>query len=254
MIDPVAIEFGIFNIHWYGIIIALAIITSFSLVMYLSKKSNVSSEFFLDFFIIGIPVGIIGARIYFVLFNLSYYLNNPLQIIAVWQGGLAIHGAIIGGVVVLIVLSKKRNISFWKVTDLLAPALILGQAIGRWGNFINQEAYGSIVSEEFINHFPAFIKNQMFIEGSYHHPTFLYESVWNLLMFFFLIWLINKEFKKDGDVFFTYLIGYSIGRYFIEELRTDSLMFLNIQLAQLISVLLIVFAIIMLYFRHRTNR
>lgn len=254
MIDPVAIEFGIFNIHWYGIIIALAIILSFSLVMYLSKKTNISDEFFLDFFIIGIPIGIIGARLYFVLFNFSYYLNNPLQIIAIWKGGLAIHGAIIGGLIVLIVLTKRRNISLWKVTDLLAPALILGQAIGRWGNFINQEAYGSIVSEEFINYFPAFIKNQMYIEGAYRHPTFLYESAWDLLIFILLIWLINKEFKKDGDVFFTYLIGYSIGRFFIEDLRTDSLMFLNIQVAQLISGLLIIFAIAMLYFRHRSNR
>ncbi|MCF8001590.1 MAG: prolipoprotein diacylglyceryl transferase [Halanaerobiales bacterium] len=243
-----------FTVHWYGIIIALAIILGFSLVMYLSKKTNISSEFFLDFFIIGIPIGIIGARVYFVLFNFSYYLNNPLQIIAIWKGGLAIHGAIIGGLIVLIVLTKRRKISLWTVTDLLAPALILGQAIGRWGNFINQEAYGSIVSEEFINYFPEFIKNQMYIEGAYRHPTFLYESVWNLLIFILLIWLINKEFKKDGDVFFTYLIGYSIGRFFIEDLRTDSLMFLNIQVAQLISGLLIIFAIVMLYFRHKPNR
>lgn len=254
MIDPVAIKFGMFTVHWYGIIIALAIILGFSLVMYLSKKTNISSEFFLDFFIIGIPIGIIGARVYFVLFNFSYYLNNPLQIIAIWKGGLAIHGAIIGGLIVLIVLTKRRKISLWTVTDLLAPALILGQAIGRWGNFINQEAYGSIVSEEFINYFPEFIKNQMYIEGAYRHPTFLYESVWNLLIFILLIWLINKEFKKDGDVFFTYLIGYSIGRFFIEDLRTDSLMFLNIQVAQLISGLLIIFAIVMLYFRHKPNR
>lgn len=254
MIDPVAIKIGIFNIYWYGIIMAFAIILGFSLVIYLSKKTNISDEFFLDFFIIGIPIGIIGARLYFVLFNFSYYLNNPLQIIAIWKGGLAIHGAIIGGLIVLIVLTKKRNISLWKVTDLLAPALILGQVIGRWGNFINQEAYGGIVSEEFINNFPALIKNQMYIEGSYHHPTFLYESVWNLIIFFLLIWLRNKKFTKDGDVFFTYLIGYSIGRFFIEQLRTDSLMFLNMQVARLISVLLIVVALVMLYFRHKSNR
>ena len=175
-----------------------------------------------------------------------------MQIIAIWKGGLAIHGAIIGGLIVLVVLTKKRNISIWKVTDLLAPALILGQSIGRWGNFINQEAYGRIVSKEFINNFPGFIKNQMFIEGGYRHPTFLYESIWNLLIFFLLIWLNNKEFTKKGDLFFTYLVGYSIGRFFIEDLRTDSLMFLNIQVAQLISVLLIMFAIVMLYFNHRS--
>ncbi|MFO7815294.1 MAG: prolipoprotein diacylglyceryl transferase [Halanaerobiales bacterium] len=254
MIDPVAIEIGTFNIYWYGLIMAFAIILGFSLVIYLSEKVNISAEFFLDFFIMGIPIGIITARIYFILFNFNYYIKNPLQIIAIWKGGLAIHGAIIGGLIVLIVLAKKRNISFWKATDLIAPALILGQAIGRWGNFINQEAYGSIVSEEFINKFPEVIKNQMYIEGAYRHPTFLYESVWNLLMFILLIWLINKEFTKKGDVFFTYLIGYSIGRFFIEELRTDSLMFLNMQVARLTSVLLIIFAIVMLYFRHRPKR
>ena len=253
MIDPIAISIGPLNIHWYGIIISLALLMGFSLTLYRSKKTEIPSEFFLDFFIIGIPISVIFARLYFVIFNLNYYLQNPLATIAVWHGGLAIHGAVIGGILVLIILTKKRNLSFLKVVDILAPALILGQAIGRWGNFINQEAYGGIVSESFINNFPGFIKNQMFIKGNFHHPTFLYESIWNIITFSILIFLSKKKFTKDGDVFYSYLIGYSIGRFFIEDMRTDSLMFLNMQVAQIISIILIIFGLVMIYINHMNN-
>ena len=253
MIDPIAISIGPLNIHWYGIIISLALLMGFSLTLYRSKKTEIPSEFFLDFFIIGIPISVIFARLYFVIFNLNYYLQNPLATIAVWHGGLAIHGAVIGGILVLIILTKKRNLSFLKVVDILAPALILGQAIGRWGNFINQEAYGGIVSESFINNFPGFIKNQMFIKGNFHHPTFLYESIWNIIIFSILIFLSKKKFTKDGDVFYSYLIGYSIGRFFIEDMRTDSLMFLNMQVAQIISIILIIFGLVMIYINHMNN-
>ncbi len=254
MIDPIAISIGPLNIHWYGIIISLALLFGFSLSLYRSKKTSIPTEFFLDFFIIGIPISVIFARLYFVIFNLNYYLQNPLAIIAVWHGGLAIHGAVIGGILVLIILTKRRKLSFFKVVDILAPALILGQAIGRWGNFINQEAYGGIVSESFINNFPNFIKNQMFIEGNYHHPTFLYESIWNIIIFIILIFLTKKKFTKDGDVFYSYLIGYSIGRFFIENMRTDSLMFLNMQVAQVISITLIIFGLVMIYINHSRNK
>jgi phosphatidylglycerol:prolipoprotein diacylglycerol transferase len=251
VIDPIAISIGSIHIHWYGLIISFALLLGFLLVIYQSKKKKIPTEFFLDFFIIGVPVSVIGARIYFVLFNLDYYLQYPLQIIATWKGGLAIHGAIIGGLIVLIILAKRRNLSFLKVVDILAPSFILGQAIGRWGNFINQEAYGGIVSEQFINRFPSFIKSQMFIKGNYHHPTFLYESIWNLIIFALLIWFSNRKFIKKGDLFFTYLIGYSLGRFFIEDLRTDSLMFLNMQAAQIISVILILFGTTMIVIRHK---
>jgi len=253
VIDPIAISIGSIQIHWYGLIISFALLLGFLLVIYQSKKKEIPTEFFLDFFIIGVPVSVIGARLYFVVFNLDYYLQYPFQIIATWKGGLAIHGAIIGGLLVLIILVKRRKLSFFKVVDTLAPSVILGQAIGRWGNFINQEAYGGVVSEQFINKFPSFIKNQMFIEGNYHHPTFLYESIWNLIIFALLIWFSNRKFIKKGDLFFTYLIGYSLGRFFIEDLRTDSLMFLNIQVAQIISVILIIFGMTMIVIRHKSN-
>jgi len=253
LIDPIAISIGPLNIHWYGIIISFALLMGFSLALYRSKKTNIPTEFFLDFFIIGIPISIIFARLYFVIFNFNYYIENSLDIIAIWHGGLAIHGAVIGGILVLIVYTKKRNSSFLKVVDILAPALVLGQAIGRWGNFINQEAYGGVANVNFINYFPDFIKNQMFINGNYHHPTFLYESIWNIIIFSVLIYLSDKKFTKDGDIFYTYLIGYSIGRFFIEDMRTDSLMFLNMQVAQIISIILIIFGFVMIYINHKNS-
>jgi phosphatidylglycerol:prolipoprotein diacylglycerol transferase len=253
MIQPIAFSLGRLTIHWYGLIISIALLLGFSMVIYRSKNTEITTEFFLDFFIIGVPVSLIGARLYYVIFNFDYYINNPLQIVAIWKGGIAIHGAVLGGLIVLVVLTKRRRLSFLKIVDIIAPALILGQAIGRWGNFINQEAYGGVVSEQFISKFPDFIKNQMYIEGNYHHPTFLYESIWNLLIFGILIWLDNKDFIKEGDIFFSYLIGYSIGRFFIEGLRTDSLMFFNIQVAQLVSIFLILFGFIMIFLRHRSH-
>ncbi|MGM0445706.1 MAG: prolipoprotein diacylglyceryl transferase [Bacillota bacterium] len=253
MINPIAFRIGSLTIHWYGLIISFALLLGFSLVIYRSKNTEIPTEFFLDFFIIGIPVSLIAARLYYVIFNFDYYIRYPLEIIAIWKGGIAIHGAVIGGLIVLILLTKKRQLSFLKVVDIIAPALILGQAIGRWGNFINQEAYGGVVSGQFINKFPELIKNQMYIEGSFRHPTFLYESIWNLFIFGILIWLSKKDFIKDGDLFFGYLIGYSIGRFFIEGLRTDSLMFLNIQVAQLVSILLILFGSIMIFVRHKSD-
>ena len=146
---------------------------------------------------------------------------------------------------------KKYKVEFWQVVDIITPSLILGQAIGRWGNFINQEAYGGIVSIDFINKFPDFIKNQMFINGFYRHPTFLYESLWNLLIFIVLIALRHKSFIKKGDIFALYLILYSSGRFFIEQMRTDSLMFQGLMVAQIISIILIVIGFVLIFVRHR---
>jgi len=189
--------------------------------------------------------------LYYVIFNWSYYKNDISAIINIRQGGLAIHGAIIGGLIVLWILVKKYQVNFWKVVDIIAPSLILGQAIGRWGNFINQEAYGKIVSSEYYNKFPGFIKQQMYIDGYYRQPTFLYESIWNLLIFIILIFLRRRKFIKDGDVFALYLILYSSARFFIEKMRTDSLIFEGIMVARLISLLMIFIGVIIIFLRHR---
>jgi phosphatidylglycerol:prolipoprotein diacylglycerol transferase len=198
-----------------------------------------------------IPIAIISARIYYVAFEWDYYSQNPGDIIKIWNGGIAIHGALIGSVITAIVFSKKRNISFWKLADIAAPSIILGQAIGRWGNFINQEAHGGEVTRSFLEglFLPDFIVNQMYINGTYYHPTFLYESIWNLVGFVLLLSLRRVNLRQ-GEIFLSYVIWYSIGRYFVEGLRTDSLMLTeSLRIAQTISIGLIVLAVGLIVYR-----
>ncbi|MFW5981922.1 MAG: prolipoprotein diacylglyceryl transferase [Halanaerobiaceae bacterium] len=250
MIDPVAFEIGSISIRWYGIIIACAFLLSTLLIIREAKKQGIEEDFILDLFIIMLPIAIIAARLYFVIFQWSYYSQNPAEILAIRSGGLAIHGGIIGGVIVLFLFSKKRKVSFLRITDLLVPYLALGQAIGRWGNFINREAFGGVVSEKFISHFPGFIQEQMYIRGNYYHPAFLYESIWNFIVFLSLIFLRRKEYIKRGDIFLLYIIGYSIGRFFIEGIRTDSLMLGPLRVAQIVSIIGIIIASFVFYKRH----
>ncbi|ADL13787.1 prolipoprotein diacylglyceryl transferase [Acetohalobium arabaticum] len=241
-IDPVAFEIGPLTIHWYGIIMALAILLGLTIALKEAKRRNFNPDLLLDLIIFAIPVSIISARAYYVIFEWNYYSQHFSEIIAVWKGGLAIHGALIGATLTAIVFTKIRKVDFWKMADITAPSLILGQAIGRWGNFINQEAYG----------YKTDLPWAMYIDGAYRHPTFLYESIWDLLIFGFLLWLRKKEWINNGDIFLSYIIGYSIGRFFIEALRTDSLMLGPIRVAQAISLLLIITAGSLIY-QHRQN-
>ena len=251
--DPVAFQIGNITVYWYGIIIATAVIIGLILVIKQSEKQGIASEFFLDFIIIAIPVTIISARAYYVIFRWNIYKTDLTQIFAVWKGGLAIHGAILGGFFTLVFMTRKRHISLARAVDILTPSVVLGQAIGRWGNFINQEAYGGIVSEGFINHFPQFIKNQMYINGKYYHPAFLYESLWDFSIFIILIINRRKEYLLDGDLLLIYAIFYSSGRFFIEGLRTDSLMIGQYKVAQLISIIIIVISGTLFFWRHRKS-
>lgn len=238
MIDPVAIQIGPVSIHWYGLIIDAAFILGTLLAYYHASKSGVSTEHLLNLIILIIPSAMIGARLYYVVFNWKDYVYSPLEALAIWHGGLAIHGGLLGGILAGYLYIKKYKLNFWKFADVFAPSIIMGQAIGRWGNFFNQEAYGSPVTREFISHFPVFIQKQMFIEGQYRHPTFLYESVWDLLVLFFLIFYFRRK-QFPGQIMLFYLALYSLGRFFIEGLRTDSEMLGPIKLAQLVSLILI---------------
>ncbi len=241
--DSVAFNlFGI-PIAWYGILIASAMLIGAVLALREGKRVNVDEDNLLDIFLITIPSAIVGARLYYVAFEWANYKDNLIEIFDIRGGGLAIHGGVLGAVIAAIIYTKKKNISFFKIADICAPSIILGQAIGRWGNFFNQEAHGGPVSYEFISHFPEFIQKQMFIGGTYYHPTFLYESIWDLIIFIFLM-IYRKKNKHNGYVFFIYTILYSIGRYFIEGLRTDSLMMGGLRTAQVVSILLIVISII----------
>ncbi len=254
MIDPIAFELGPFVVRWYGIIMASAFLIGITLAYYRASANNIDTNHILNMVTLIIPAAIIGARAYYVAFEWENYAGDFLEIIAVWHGGLAIHGGVIGGVIAGLIYVRIYRLPVWKIADIMAPSLILGQAIGRWGNFINQEAHGRAVSEQFINYFPAFIKNQMYINGQYYHPAFLYESIWNLIVFLLLIFRWPRK-KFQGEIAMLYLVLYSTGRYFIEGIRTDSLMMGPFRVAQLISVVLIIIGLTTLIkgFRNAKN-
>ncbi|WP_442857351.1 prolipoprotein diacylglyceryl transferase [Bacillus sp. FJAT-42315] len=253
-LNRVAFELGAFQVHWYGLIIGCGIALGFYLATKESQRLGLEKDTFADLLIWAIPIAILCARVYYVLFQWEYYSQHPADIIKIWEGGIAIHGALIGAVATTIAFSMAKNISFWKLADIAAPSIILGQAIGRWGNFMNQEAHGGEVTRSFLEglHLPDFIINQMYIEGVYYHPTFLYESLWNLLGFALLI-ALRKVNLRRGEMFLTYVIWYSIGRFFIEGLRTDSLMLGALRMAQVISIGLVVAAVVIWIVRRKMN-
>lgn len=254
--NPVAIKIGNFQIYWYSILLIIAFSLGVFLALKEAKKQNIEKETMLDYFLYLIPSALIGARIYYVLFNLDYYANNFLDIFKVWEGGLAIHGGIIAGLIVTIIFCRKHKISILKMTDILVVSLILGQAIGRWGNFINKEAFGPMTSKASLIglHIPKFIVDGMFIDGYYYQPTFYYEFIWCLLGFIILV-LIRKFKKRNvGELTSFYLVWYSIGRFMIESLRQDSLMFFGLKIAQIVSIIMIISGIIIFEYSIRKGK
>ncbi len=250
-LDRVFLDFGPFTIYWYAVFILSGALLGLWLATREAKRRGMDSEVFVDLVMWAIPIAILSARLYYVLFKLDYYVEHPGKIFAIWEGGLAIHGALIGSVVTALVFARKRGLSFWKLADIAAPSIILGQAIGRWGNFMNQEAHGGEVSRAFLEglHLPQFIIDQMYINGTYYHPTFLYESIWNLLGFIVLM-LLRRVNLRRGELFLSYVIWYSFGRFFIEGMRTDSLMLTDsLRIAQVISLVLIAAAVLLMWYR-----
>ena len=245
---PILFEIGSIAIRWYGILIASAVLIGLNLSQYLSKYRNLEPEMIGDL-VIWLVVGAIpGARIYYVLFQWQEYSQHPADIFAIWKGGIAIHGAIIGGVIAGIIFAKVNKLSFWQLADVIAPSLILGQAIGRWGNFFNSEAFGRPTDLPWKLYIPVANRPLQYINNEFFHPTFLYESVWNLLVFSILIYLFfwgikHKKKLRTGTIFFVYLIAYSLGRVWIEGLRMDSLMLGDMRIAQLISLSAIAFGL-----------
>ena len=250
-LNPIAIDLGPIQVHWYGLIIGFGVLLGLIIALRESERRGLDKEIFTDLILFAVPIAIISARIYYVIFQWEYYSQNPGDIIKIWNGGIAIHGALIGAVLTAIVFAKVKKVSFWKLVDIAAPSLLLGQAIGRWGNFMNQEAHGGEITRSFLEnmHLPEFIINQMYINGTYYHPTFLYESIWNILGVIILLSLRKVNLRR-GELFLTYVIWYSIGRYFIEGLRTDSLMLTeSLRIAQVISIVLIAVAIALVVYR-----
>lgn len=240
--DPIAFQIGPLAIRWYGILMSTALALGTYLAYREAEKQKIDPEYVINLVVVAAPLGFIGARLYYIIFfNLEYYLSHPAEIPAVWHGGLAIHGALIGGIIGGYLVVRHYKLDFWQMADIVAPSIILGQAIGRWGNFFNQEAYG----------YETNLPWAMYIDGAYRHPTFLYESLWNLMVFITLILIRRKSFVKKGDLFPAYFALYSLGRVFVESFRTDSLMFGPFRVAQLVSVLGMAAGVLFILYNHR---
>lgn len=241
-----------FNVYYYSLCILLGVIVAYILITREGKRQGLPKEFISDLIFYTLIIGILGARVYYCVFNLDYYLANPSEILKIYNGGLAIHGGVIAGLVFVYFYTKKKNVSFIKILDIVAPAVIIAQSFGRWGNFFNQEAHGGITTYQNLKnmHIPEFIINGMHIEGKYYYPTFFFESIWCLIGFIILmIARRNKNLRKGFQIGF-YFIWYGIGRFFIEAFRTDSLMFFGLKIAQIVSLIGIIIGIIIIV----TNR
>lgn len=253
---PRGISIGGFTIYFYALCILFGMIIAIVLGLREAKKLGINTDDIFNGAVIGIILGIIGARIYYVIFEWSEYRSDPVKIFEIWNGGLAIHGGIIVAFVFVFFYCRKKKISVLAVLDMVVIGLLIGQTCGRWGNFFNQEAHGGITSLEFLKSIgiPPFIYKQMYIyeDGAYNyfHPTFLYESLWNLVAIVTLLILRRTRTLRLGDQAGIYLIWYGIGRFWIEGMRTDSLMVGNIKQNQLISIVLIVLGIAYLVFKY----
>lgn len=238
---PILLHFGPLTVRWYGFLIASAVLIGLTLSQYLAKRRKVNPDLLGDLAIWLVIGAIPCARLYYVLFEWEQYAQRPEDIIAIWKGGIAIHGAILGGVLASIIFAKFNKVSVWLLLDLVVPSLILGQAIGRWGNFFNSEAFGRPTNLPWKLYIPEQQRPEKFIDVAYFHPTFLYESLWNILVFGLLMTLFFRDLKqkrhlKVGTLALVYMVCYSSGRVWIEGLRMDSLMFGPLRMAQMVSL------------------
>lgn len=254
--NPVLLDFGFIKIYWYSFCLLIAFIIGCYLAFQEAKRHQIKEDFMVNLFFYTIPIAFVGARMYYVLFNLDYYSANLLDIFKIWEGGLAIHGGIIAGLIFLYHYTKKQNISLWKITDILVVSLILGQAVGRWGNFFNGEAHGVETTLTFLQSLflPNFIIKGMYINGVYYIPTFLYESIWDFIGFLLLYFYQKRKTTKLGQTTSLYLIWYGVGRFLVEGMRTDSLMLGGIRIAQLISIVSIIIGIVIYYKQRKASK
>ena len=255
VINSVAFQLGNLSVKWYGIIMAAAIILAAFMAINEGKKRHIIPDDFVDLLLWAVPLGYVGARIYYVIFEWGYYSQHPDQIIAIWNGGIAIYGGLIAGLIVLLVFCYKRELPPFLMLDIITPGVMAAQILGRWGNFVNQEAHGGSTTLHFLQslHLPEFIIQQMKIGGTYYKPTFLYESFFNLIGLILILSLRHKKHVfKQGEVFMTYLLWYSVVRFFVEGMRTDSLyIFGIIRVSQALSLVLFIATIILWIYRRK---
>lgn len=238
---PILFQWGPLSIRWYGFLIASAVVLGVSLSSYLAKRRGLNPDLVGDLSIWLVLAALPCARLYYVAFQWKYYSQHLNEIPAIWQGGIAIHGAVLGGMLASLIFARLNRVSFWQLADVVAPSLILGQAIGRWGNFFNSEAFGAPTDLPWKLYIPPAQRPAGYEQFEYFHPTFLYESLWNLGVFALLLLLFFRSLKsrpplKAGTIFLTYWLAYSAGRFWIEGLRTDSLMLGPLRIAQMVSL------------------
>lgn len=234
-VDRICFSIGNIHVYWYGVLMATGIVIAILLASIEGRRKKLYPDAIIDMCLWMLPMGVLGARLYYVLFAWEYYAANPISALYIWEGGLAIYGAIIGGVIGLTIFARRKKIRALKLLDCVAPGLVLAQAIGRWGNFFNQEAFGLPVTGDMLASWPIlqYFPFSVYIEGAHsfngvyctnplHLGTFFYESMWCLAVFI-LLWCIRKRFKHDGDAFLLYAMLYAFERMFVEGLRGDSL-------------------------------
>jgi len=234
-----------FTIHWYGVIIALAFLSGLKAALYIAKQEDIDPDRIINLSALLLICGVIFSRLYYVIFSWDYFSKNLAEIFMIWHGGLSIHGIIIGCFFFLLAYTKIKNLNFFRYTDLFACVLPLGQAIGRWGNFFNSEAFGMPTTLPLRVYIPPEYRPEQFINYEYFHPTFFYESVWNFTVFFILFFLIRPKYKQtSGVITLSYLILYSTGRFFIEAFRTDNIYTVfSLHIAQFVSLILIIISV-----------
>ena len=226
--SEIPLPLGPLTLRWYGLLIASAVLIGLYLSSWLAKQRKLENGLISDLLPLLVLFSVIGARIYYVAFEWRNYAGSPLKALAIWEGGIAIHGALIAGTLTLILFCRWRRQPFWDVLDVLVPSVALGQAIGRWGNFFNSEAFGVPTDLPWKLFIPTSSRPLLYSDAEFFHPTFLYESIWNLLLFIVLIAVFRTGIKRSGSVpagamSCLYLIGYSLGRVWIEGLRIDPL-------------------------------
>lgn len=263
-----SVAFSVFglDVYWYGLIIGFGILAGLLLAIRLGKRNGIDEALYPDFLIYALIVSVVFARLFYVLFSWDEYKNDLLKIFAFREGGLAIYGAVIGAVLTLIIFSKRRKVDFWNFADSAAPGLILGQIIGRWGNFMNMEAFGGYTDTLFAmmlktskaKYIPAQSEDIIKVVNGVSYiqvqPTFLYESVWNLgILILLLLYFKRRKFK--GEIFALYLLGYGAGRLWIEGLRTDQLIIgdTGIPISQLLAGVFIVVSLVFIIMMRRKN-
>lgn len=256
---PIIFSAGPITVRWYGLLIASAVLIGVSLSQFIAQRRQINPELIGDLAVWLVIGALPCARLYYVIFQWSDYASNPGDILAIWKGGIAIHGAILGGLVAAILFARRHQLSFWNLADIVAPSLILGQAIGRWGNFFNSEAFGAPTNLPWKLFIPVGNRPPGYPGFEYFHPTFLYESLWDLVLFLVLLAILKQEWLgkltlKVGTLFLIYMIGYSAGRVWIEGLRMDSLMLGPLRVAQVVSLVAIALGglgLVWLYIRDR---